>query len=96
MNFRHFYTLFNSYRVLVGTSNYIIQARAGMHTTRVFVLATNWSSLQDSAESTTLSMRDEIQETGLEGGGGASRGSAVEDDPGLVAQEDTNQQKDLP
>ena len=53
-----------------------------MHTTRVFVLATNWPRLQDIAGSTTLSMRDEIQETGLEGGGGASRESVVEGDPG--------------
>ena len=45
MNSRHLYTFFTSFRVLVDTSNYIIQARAGIHTTRVFVLATNWPSL---------------------------------------------------
>jgi hypothetical protein len=84
MNSRQFYTLFTPFKVRVDTSNYIIQAQAGMHTTRVFVLATNWSSLQDTAGSTTLSMRNEIQETGLEGGGRASWESVVEGDPRLA------------
>lgn len=46
MNSRHFYTLFTPTQLLVGTSNYIIQTRAGMHTTRVTLLASNWPSLQ--------------------------------------------------
>jgi hypothetical protein len=95
MNSRQFFTLFTPFQVFVDTSNYIIQARAGMHTTRVFVLATNWPSLQDSAGSTTLSMRDEIQETGL----GRWGKSFLEKRSGgrpRLAQEDANQHKDLP